>query len=167
MPVVFKKVQKQEPVEAAKLTVKKKKSKLLDKKAVVLDQISERVDALYTSMMEAKTMRSQLAALDAKMKEPKEEFIALVNQVIKPADTMIAEGTEHKLKVAAAGKSRTITDIGQVSEYLEESQEGLFAELCKVTLADLDKYLTPKQLVNVVETTRDEKSRSLTPVKED
>lgn len=158
------------PVSFKKTTVTKKKAQAVvsnvSAKETALAHLSTLVDPLHEDMIAAKVLKAKLAKLDAKIKPKKAAVLEAFNKVYGKDAAEMAEGKEHTIKISAASKSRTLTKIDDCFDLLEGVKEGLFAELAKVTLGDLDKYLTPEQLDLIIETGQDPMSRTITPVVE-
>jgi chromosome segregation ATPase len=157
MPVTFTKLADKKQVKAEAVeTVTKAETALVSL-----------ADPLHEMLMEAKQLRSKLTAIEKKMKPMKAEFLTAYNEVYPDIDeSRTIEGEAHSVKVAATAKKRQVSDIDTTFDLLESVQEDLFKQLCKVNLTDLDKYLTPEQLDQVIEVVRDPMSRTISPVVE-
>ena len=158
MPVTFTK----------KIATKPKAQKVTHKSAkeTAMAEMGGLVDPLYDLLAQAKAMRAKLSKLDAAIKPQKEAFLKTYNKAYGIDDAEMAQGKQHALKISAASKRRVLTNIDECFDLLEKVGPGLFAELAKVSLGDLDKYLTPEQLEQIVEVVQDPMGRSITPVTE-
>ena len=161
MPVTFKKKE----VVATKSQAKRIQVQTTEKEKS-LAALAALVDPLYEQLMEAKALKGKLAKLEAKIKPEKIALIEAFNEVYGKDIALTVEGKEHAIKVAAASKVRKLVKIDECFDMLEGVKEGLFSELAKVSMGDLDSYLNPDQLDDIIETEQNPMTRSITPVVE-
>jgi hypothetical protein len=160
MPVKFKKAVT--PETKTKATTTKP-----TKKQIALSAMGDLVDPMYEKMTEAKTLRSKLSAVEKELKPMKTEFLDHFATVHPDVDFEgVVTGKDHEVNVSKATKSRKLVSVEAAYDELEAVKDGLFTELAKVNIGDLEKYLTPDALAKVLETIEDPKNRSITAVTE-
>lgn len=99
-----------------------------------------------------KTENERLKPYKAALKELQEKIDALE---LDPDQPMEQLANVFRLEAGAMGNSREIKDMEKVKKFLGPK---LFMQLASVKLGDLDKYLTPPQLEEVLETNRTSRS---------
>lgn len=75
-------------------------------------------------------------------------ILAAVDEVLDPSQPVNLVGDENELQVGAQGQRTSITNMALAVDLLGEE---LFLKLAKITMKDLQAYLTPEQLEQVTE----------------
>lgn len=93
---------------------------------------------------------AKLAPLTNLMKEAsviEKKLREVADEAVAAEETATVTGTKHNYCVKERTMARSITDMAQVRKQMGDP---LFMEVAKVTLADIDKYLTEEQKSNVL-----------------
>ncbi len=108
----------------------------LDAKAARLKEIS---DKLEKDMKKFLPIQNEITDL-------KKEIVAFANETLDNEATLEVRTPDGPVKIGARGTAREITDMDKAIDML-----GLETamKLLKVSLGDLDKYLTPEQVLEV------------------
>lgn len=132
---------------------KKKVSKLKQKQQVsALGILENMVDPLadLNSAYEALNGKAKVAKLALQSGEV--EFHVKFDELGKlPKDKAVVEGVSNQILVSSESTAREVVDKVTIFEILEDIKEGLAFELMRFTLGDLDRYLTPEQISQVVD----------------
>jgi hypothetical protein len=83
-----------------------------------------------------------MEALQKKYDALKKKLLAMVETNLEASEDFIAEGTEFMQPVKAANDKREISDMDMVKKLMGEVT---FMQVAKVTLTDIDAYLTPEE----------------------
>lgn len=98
---------------------------------------------------------------DARTKELADLVKTLKAEVpadLDPDADYVFEGEKHRYVFGAASKDRYVADMEAVKAAFGEK---VFMELVKVNLTDLDKYLTPDQLADLIAYSRGSRKASM------
>lgn len=112
------------------------------------DMTLEELADAYGSL-EDKTKALMLDPAFAKFALVAKELKSRVKDELEPEDTAEIQGEHWLIEVGAANKApRKVTDVLKIKAFVGEET---FAQIAKVNLADVDKYLTPEQVAQVVD----------------
>ena len=113
--------------------------------------------------LEKKAKKIKANPIHEQLTEKKNELKTLLSSALDPASDRTQNGGRYKAKVGAVSVSRQISDMHKIREMLGDE---LFMELVKIALGDIDKYLNPEQIAEVVESERNgTRSLTVTPIK--
>ncbi len=131
-----------------------------------LDDLTQRL--AKTAELRAKQAKSVLAGQIRENEKVIEELTAAMCEEMEDKletddEWTLVHGATHKARLGPVPNKRTVTDNDKVIEFLSVDVDGepAWKKIIKFTLGDLDKYLNPLQLAEVIETTREGK-RSFT-----
>lgn len=137
------------PITIQKQKIEPPKEKLVEGSVVVPKEMTlEQLADSYGSLNDQ---------IDALMQNPifakfamvKEELNTRLAAEMEPQDEAELVGTHWLLEISACSKnSRKIKDIGKIAKFLGAET---FAKLASIKLSDADKYLTPAQLDEVID----------------
>ena len=137
---------------------------------VVKKKSTTRVDPTADELGRARTLVDEIGDLKKKVAKLKEnpihgqlaektsELKDILENGLGGDEARNEQGERFKAKLGAKSNVRVIKDLAKIREMLGDE---LFMELASVGIGDLDKYLTPDQLEETVESSRSG-SRSLT-----
>lgn len=141
------------------LVLKKKQQAAFEPVVQVKSKLEMQLDLVGSQLPEVAKLNKQIKDLQAKLKPYKDELDKLQEMVdaleIDDDETDTIVSDRFRAEVGAKGKSRSISDLGQVKEYLGDE---LFMQLATITLKHVDDYLTPPQKEKVIKTDRTKRS---------
>lgn len=154
MAITFTKAAKTQPKQAGQipLTVADMEAQ---EDIVIWSPLQQQIDLVGQLQLEAEPIQKRI-------EEDQQRLVPLAEATKKLAD-MIADydadpdqklnidAAMHRLEAGLVGTSRSIKDLKAVKKMLGEET---FMKLASVKLGDLDKYLTPPQLEQVLKTSR-------------
>ena len=141
------------------VTLKSKTKKATAVKPVVSEDLHDAlmmdaadiVDEIAPVVKEATQLENQLKALNEKITKAKADLLALVKVMEPPPDQKVAiVGKLMTAEVTKDAEKREITDKDLLVETFDSIEEGLAIKLANFLLKDVDAYLTPTQIENVV-----------------
>lgn len=84
----------------------------------------------------------------ARFELAKKELLARVAAAVEPQDGAEISGHEWSLEIGACSrKPRAVVDVPSIAKFMGISE---FAKIAKVTIADIEKHLTPTQVAAVI-----------------
>lgn len=89
---------------------------------------------------------AKIAPLQKKVAALEKGIIAAVDEVVDPSQKITLTGEDYELQLGAQGLRASITDMELAVDLLGDE---LFLKLAKITMKDLQAYLTPEQLEQV------------------
>lgn len=120
-----------------------------------LTKLQQQIDRVGQLQDDAAEIQARIKADTERLKPLKEETIKLnqmVAEIESDPDLKLEDfGALFRLEAGAVGSSRSIKDLATVRKLLGDD---LFMKLASVKLGDLDKYMTPPQLDQVLATDR-------------
>ena len=120
-----------------------------------LTKLQQQIDRVGQLQEDAAEIQARIKADTERLKPLKEETIKLnqmVAEIESDPDLKFEDfGAVFRLEAGAVGSSRSIKDLATVRKLLGDD---LFMKLASVKLGDLDKYMTPPQLDQVLATDR-------------
>lgn len=140
-----------------KVSVPASKTKAAPK--VILEPGQKAVTGFKDQVDRLATLHAQIGDLAPVFKEIKkieEKLRAVAGEAVANTEGAVVVGTKADFVVSACGTSRAINDMKGVRSAMGDK---LFMEVAKVTLGDVDKYLTEDQKTKLVTETQ-EGSRS-------
>lgn len=157
MAITFTKAAKpQPPKPAAQIPLTVADMEVQEQQDIVTwTPLQQQIDLVGQLQLEAE-------AIQKRIEEDQQRLVPL-NEATKKLADMIAdyeadpdqklqiEAALHRLDAGVVGTSRSIKDLKAVKKMLGEET---FMKLASVKLGDLDKYLTPPQLEQVLKTSR-------------
>ena len=145
MAIVLKKTARQEPVTEQHIAA-----------------LAEMIDKVGALQEEAELIKARIKKEEAKLKPYAAAVKALqdaINNLDIDADSTFEEsGAAFIVEVGTKAKSRAVKDLPLIRKMLGEAT---FMQLATVKMGDLDKYLTPPQLAQVLATERGSRSMKL------
>ena len=133
---------------------------ILQKKVVsaakpMISEFAAEIDLVGRLTEEAAPILAQIKALQNQLKPLNEARVALqahVDAIEGDDDGKLVEtGQVYRLEIGKKGSSREISDLAAVKKIMGNE---LFMKVAKVTLKDLDQYLTGPQRDTVIKTSR-------------
>jgi hypothetical protein len=125
---------------------------------ILIDEVGElQKDALKTAKR-IKDEQAKLKPYTEKLKELAEKVNALDLGEADQEGTL--EGTAFEVEYGKKGNSREITDMAKIRKMLGDK---LFFQLAKLNLGDVDAYLTPPQIEQVVKKNRTDRKVTVKP----
>lgn len=121
--------------------------------------IKAQVDLVGSHANDVAKIKKQIKELTAKLKPYADEEAKLQKMVdeleLGDDEEDVISGTRFRAEVGPRGNKRSIPDMGKVKIMLGGD---LFMKLATITLKNLDAYLNPEQLEEVVKTDRTSRS---------
>lgn len=100
-------------------------------------------DRYLAGMASLDPVKNQLASVTKAL------YVKLEDENVEPEDALELTGSHWHLDITACSKNnRTIKSLTKAREFLTEE---VFMQVAKVSISDLEKYLTPSQLEQVLE----------------
>lgn len=120
-----------------------------------LAEIVELIDRVGPLQEEAAEIAARIKKENERLKPYKDTMKELQEKVdaleLDPDQPLEQLAKVFRMEAGAQGNSREIKDIEKIKKFLGNKT---FMELATIKLGDLDKYLTPPQLEEVLETKR-------------
>lgn len=126
----------------AKETKKAAKTETVAVEDAATQSVAQLVDELGKLCEKVKPLADRIDAI-------KKELVARAKT--KGNDKYVFEGATFKATVQAPRIDTVVTNIYKAEELLEAVKEGLFHELAKLKVTDLQAYLTPDELPKCTE----------------
>lgn len=105
------------------------------------------VDDFAKLSYKIKAKEDKLKPLKKSLGKLEVNILTAVDAVVPPGTAITLEGKTNELLVGAQGQKTIISNLPLAVELLGED---LFLQLAKITIADLQAYLTPDELKKVV-----------------
>lgn len=127
-----------------------KQEKKVSPKVKASQEVSIDVQATRYKELEAKLKKNTLKmkAYADEMADLKKEIVAHANETLADEEGLEIRTEFGDLKIGKRGSSRVITDLKQAIKFMGRET---FMRIAKIGLTDLDKYLTPEQVADVIE----------------
>lgn len=123
-----------------------------DLKTQIIESLCGKVDPLFEKKAAVDEVKKILAKANKAYTDAVNDFMGDVPLLeIPPAEKMEIDGEKHIATIGAESNVRTVKDNKRVFEILNSVQEDLAFELMSFGLGQLDKYMTPEQLEEVLE----------------
>jgi hypothetical protein len=135
------------------LKAKVKDSSVLDSLEIVTP---EEVDTFATHSAKLKRKLENLAPLQEQVAQMEKSLISAADEVVDAGTPVTLTGNTYVVALSAQGKKNVIKNMDLAVEMLGED---LFLKLAKITMKDLQAYLTPDQLEQVVSSSYASKRR--------
>ncbi len=125
----------------------------------LLTELQTQIDLVGTMQEETAEILDRIKAETERLKPFKDEMTKLqkmVDQIESDPDLKLNDmGVLFRLEAGVVGNSRVIKDMSKIRQMMGDA---LFMKLASVKLGDLDKYMTPPQLAEVLEIDRTTRS---------
>lgn len=144
---------------AVKPVSKKPKAAKTSKKANSHEAVKEELQ-IQADIVGSLQKEKELAAVIAKTATAAYNKAAiqvqeLYGKIAETADdTLIVKGDLYVIEIGKEGTAREIVSADLAYEALDEVKAGLACQLMQFKLSDLDKYLTPEQMTELIDTVR-------------
>ncbi len=134
------------------------KPKLKDESVIqTLELITpEEVDEFATISAKLKRKQEKLAPLIKRVAAYEKDILGTVDDIVDAAHKITLTGIDYELQLGAKGNKTSITNMELAVDFLGEE---LFLKIAKITMKDLQAYLTPEQLEQVTASERSTKRR--------
>ena len=109
-------------------------------------------DTYYALERHIKVALNKIKPQQDELNKLKKLFLENTDKITTPDKAYTYEGEEHQVVVGAKNNATTLT--APQEEIAALLGQELFFKLAKVTLGDLQKYLTPEQFVAISKTER-------------
>ena len=134
------------------ITITKKKVSTLP----ALSAITLEIDAYGDALETAAPIQAEIKRLTAKLKPLKEAETALDTAILSldlddDVEGHMERGAAYEIEIGKRGSKREIKDLEKAKKLLGNE---LFMKIAKITLKDLDDYLTPPERDMVLTTNR-------------
>lgn len=138
MSITITKTKNPEPIKYAQLHVEVEPTEMpLEELADLYGALKDQTDALSANPLYTKFSEVAKVLAERINKEAKE-----------PTDEVTIKGHHWVIEAGPCSKSpRKVTDVSMIAKYLGQET---FYKLAKMSIADIDKYLTPDQVATVV-----------------
>lgn len=137
---------------ALKLKTKKKQTKTTKAKDVnAIDQAVKLLPEACALKAELAVIAAQAKAITDKLSPIETEIKELIEPVTGDEESVTLTDGKHVLSISGKKKLRKIKDVEEAVDALEEHKEGLAIEVAKFNLGDLEKYLSPEEIKELVE----------------
>lgn len=127
--------------------------------AAPADELGPLIDKVGRLADEAEAITKRIKAEQAKLKPYKDALAELQEKVdaltLGDDEKVERKGAAFFATVGVRGTSREVTDLAKARKLLGDK---VFMECATVKLGDLDKYLTPPELAQVIKSTRGSRS---------
>ena len=124
--------------------VKKSEAQLLDM------AICEAVDAVAATEAAYKASKKVTEKLEKEYKNAKEHLETLAEQAMEPGDSKHYTGEKSTVDIGPRAWKITAINTDVAFQLLNKVKKGLAFELMKFNAGDLEKYLTPEQVDQVI-----------------
>jgi hypothetical protein len=141
------------------ITIKKPAKQALPE--TLLSDLTVEIDSVGKLLEEAEPIAAQIKALQEKLKpltKAQKDLQAKIDALEGIGDDEeghVENGVVYFAEIGKRGTSREIKDLGKVKKLLGDET---FMKLASITLGNLDKYLTPPQLTEVLKYERTSRS---------
>ena len=122
--------------------------------AELLSEFAETIDLVGDLTLQAAPLMRQAITIAEKLKplnEAKAKLQALMNSIGADDEDVVQLGVTFKAEAGKRGTKRSIKDMAAVKKTMGNE---LFLQLATVTLSNMDKYCTPPQLAELLDTER-------------
>lgn len=121
--------------------------------------IQEDLEEMARLKSEMAPFEANLEILHADFSEIEKRVLAWLEETGQAEEKYAYATTRGKIEFSAVPNKTEVTDKEKLVEVVEQEEEGLFARLANITLTDLKKYLSAKQIEKFTDTIRKGKRR--------
>jgi len=140
------------------VTVLNKKAKLTNiTKELSQDIVSpDVVDEFAADVLKYAKKMEKLAPLKKRVEGQEKAILATVDDVVDASTGLTLHGYEHEVVLGPKGNMTDVVNTAKAADYLGFE---LFVKLAKLSVTDLQQYLTPDQFAEVTKKTAKRKRR--------